>query len=86
MIAATNGVRGNGTAARLAALQRRYKMLREIIRELLVFVGAMTVLVALAGIVLNCTLQRNWYGETEEQKRRRIRRERAELVPRIRSK
>lgn len=53
-------------------------MLREIIRELLVFVGAMTVLVALAGITLNWTLYRNWYGETKEQKCRRIRRERAE--------
>lgn len=52
-------------------------MLREIIRELLVFVGAMTVLVALAGITLNWILYRNWYGETEEQRRERIRKERA---------
>lgn len=53
-------------------------MLREIIRELLVFVGAMTVLVAVLGIGLNWILYRNWYGETEEQRKERIRRERAE--------
>lgn len=53
-------------------------MISEIIKELLVFIGAMTVLVALAGITINWILFRNWYGETEEQKRRRIRRERAE--------
>ena len=51
-------------------------MLREIIRELLVFVGAMTVLVAVLGIGLNWILYRNWYGETEAQRRERVRRER----------
>lgn len=53
-------------------------MIGKLITDILAFVGALTVLVALAGIILNCTLYRNWYGETEVQKRRRIRRERAE--------
>lgn len=53
-------------------------MIGKLITDILAFVGALTVLVALAGIILNCTLHRNWYGETEEQKRRRIRREREE--------
>lgn len=53
-------------------------MIGKLITDILAFVGALTVLVALAGIVLNRILYQNWYGETEEQKRRRIRRERAE--------
>ena len=53
-------------------------MIGKLITDILAFVGALTVLVALAGITLNWTLHRTWYGETEEQKRRRIRRERAE--------
>lgn len=53
-------------------------MIGKLITDILAFVGALTILVALAGIILNCTLYRNWYGETEEQKHRRIRRERAE--------
>lgn len=53
-------------------------MIGKLITDILAFVGALTVLVALAGITLNWTLYHNWYGETEEQKRRRIRRERAE--------
>lgn len=35
-------------------------MFREIIRELLVFIGAMTVLVALAGIIFNEICWRHW--------------------------
>ena len=51
-------------------------MFLEIIRELLTFIGGMTVLVAVIGIGLNWILYRNWYGETEAQRRERVRRER----------
>lgn len=53
-------------------------MIGKLITDILAFVGALTVLVALAGITLNWILYQNWYGESAEQKRRRIRRERAE--------
>lgn len=53
-------------------------MIGKLITDILAFVGALTVLVALAGITLNRILYRNWYGETEQQKHRRIRQERAE--------
>ena len=46
-------------------------MLREIIRELLVFVGAMTVLVALAGIIFNEICWGHWYGASQEQHRKK---------------
>lgn len=53
-------------------------MFLDIIRAFLIWLGGMTLLVALMGIGLNWILYRNWYGETEEQRKERIRRERAE--------
>lgn len=53
-------------------------MIGKLITDILAFVGALTVLVALAGIGINWMLYRNWYGETAEQRKERIRRERAE--------
>lgn len=53
-------------------------MFLDIIRAFLIWLGGMTLLVALMGIGLNWILCRNWYGETEEQRRERVRRERAE--------
>ncbi len=47
-----------------------------LIIDILALIGALTVLVALAGITLNWILDRNWYGETEDQRKERIRRER----------
>lgn len=51
-------------------------MFLEMIRAFLIWLGAMTLLVAVIGIGLNWLLYRNWYGETEEQRRERVRRER----------
>lgn len=51
-------------------------MFLDIIRAFLIWLGAMTLLVAVLGIGLNWILYRNWYGETEAQRRERVRRER----------
>lgn len=51
-------------------------MFTETIREALAFIGLLTVMVALLGIGLNELLYGTWYGETEEQRRERVRKER----------
>lgn len=51
-------------------------MFLDIIRAFLIWLGGMTLLVAVLGIGLNWILYRNWYGETEAQRRERVRRER----------
>ena len=55
-------------------------MFREIIRDLLTWIGAMTVMVAVVGIAVNEVLYGNWYGETEAQRRERIRKERKQKL------
>lgn len=51
-------------------------MFWQAIQEALTFIGGMVLLVAVIGILLNLALYRNWYGETEAQRRERVRRER----------
>lgn len=51
-------------------------MIGKLLFDILAFIGAMTIGVAVAGIGINWMLFRNWYGETAEQRRERIRRER----------
>lgn len=58
-------------------------MVGEVFKEIFAFFGLMTVLVAVLGIILNEIVWGNWYGETEEQKRERIRKERAERRRRV---
>ena len=51
-------------------------MFWEIMKDILTWIGAMTVMVAVVGIVVNEILYGNWYGETEALRRERIRRAR----------
>lgn len=53
-------------------------MVSEIFKEILAFIGLMTVMVAVLGVAFNLALYRNWYGETESQRRERLRKERDE--------
>lgn len=46
-------------------------MFMEIVREILIFVGAMTIFVALAGIALNKILWGSWSGASQERQPRK---------------
>ena len=52
-------------------------MIGEIFNGILAFIGLMVVLCTLIGIGINFLLYHNWYGETEAQRRERLRKERA---------
>ena len=51
-------------------------MFWETIKGILDWVGALSALVAVLSIMLNELLYGTWYGETEQQRRERIRKER----------
>ena len=51
-------------------------MFWQIFKDILTFIGAMTLLVTVIGIAVNAILYGNWYGETEAQRRERIRKAR----------
>lgn len=53
-------------------------MFTETIRDAFAFIGYLGFIVALLGIGLNEILYGTWYGETEEQRRERVRKERRE--------
>ena len=52
-------------------------MIGEIFNGILAFIGLMVVLCTVLGIGINFLLYHNWYGETEAQRRERLRKERA---------
>ena len=52
-------------------------MFLEIFYGILAFIGLMVVMCAVIGIGINFLLFHNWYGETEAQRRDRLRKERA---------
>ena len=51
-------------------------MFMETIRDAFAFIGYLGFIVALLGIGLNEILYGTWYGETEAQKRERVRKDR----------
>lgn len=71
---ATNEERGRTSAGPTG--KEETEMFIEAIREALALIGLLTVMVALLGIGLNEILYGTWYGETEAQRRERMRKER----------
>lgn len=57
-------------------------MFWQIFKDILTFIGAMTLLVTVIGIAVNAILYGNWYGETEAQRRERIRKARKRKLDR----